>query len=144
MSAWVSPQPEYVRCPCYRSLGCALRTCPNADEALLHSSRHRGSLPLCRTDLRTRRVFIPGVQAADYLDIRVSLSVRPCAGVLGPLAEALVVRAGTIFCQRARLSLHLDHAFALIFQGCDHLAFILALQHAHIPGPFEEHSLQIF
>ena len=143
-SARVGPQPECLGGSRYRGLGRALRTRPKADEPLLHGRRHRRRLPLRRTYFRTRNVFVPGVQPADHLDVRVRLSVRPRAGVLNPLAEALVVGAGTIFRERARLSVHLNRAFALIFKGCDHVAFIMALQHAHAPHPLEEHGLQVF
>ena len=102
------------------------------------------AFPFVPSDLGTGHVFVPGVQPADHLDVRVRFSIRPCAGVLNPLAEGLVVGAGTIFRERAGLSVHLNRAFALIFKGCHHVAFIMALQHAHGPHPLEEHGLQVF
>src|SRR4030095_9786902 len=81
---------------------------------------------------------------ANHLDVRVRLSIWPRASVLNPLAEALVVGAHTILRKRAGLFVHLDRAFALILQGCDHVALIMALQHAHAPHPLEEHGLQVF
>src|SRR6266700_1801418 len=84
---------------------------------------------------------VPGF--AHNLDVRVRLSVRTRAGVLNPLAECLVVGACTIFRERARLPVHLNRALALIFEHCDHVAFIMALEHAHVPHPVEEHGLQI-
>src|SRR5580704_13088764 len=78
-------------------------------------------------------IWAPGVQPADHFDVRVRRSIRPRAGVVNPLAERLVVGAGTIFRERARLSVNLNGAFALIFKGCHHVAFIMALQHAHGP-----------
>src|SRR5207302_4568631 len=77
------------------------------------------------------------------LDVRVR-SVRPRAGDLCPLTEGLVVGARTILRQRARLSVHLHGAFALIFERRDHVALIMALEHAHAPHPVEEHGLQVF
>jgi hypothetical protein len=38
----------------------------------------------------------------------------------------------------------LDGAFALIFERCDQLMFILAPQHPHVPGPVEKHGTQVF
>src|SRR5437667_415792 len=126
-SAWIGPQPKCFRHPGHSGPGRALRTCPKADEPLLLRPRHRAGLPLRWTDLRTGRVFVPGVQPADHLDVRVRLSVWPRAGVLNPLTEGLVVDARTIFRQRARLSVHLNRALALIFERGDHVAFIMAL-----------------
>ena len=102
------------------------------------------AFPFGCTDLRTGRVLVPGVQPADHFDVRVLLSVRSRAGVLDPLTEGLVVRARTKSRQRARLPLDLDGALALVFERGDHVAFVMALQHAHAPHPVEEHGLQVF
>src|SRR4029077_18861902 len=91
--AGVGPPPQCLSGPGQGSLGRTLGTGPDADEPLLNGRRHRRGLPLRRTDLRTARIFVPGVQPADHLDVRVRLSVRPGAGVLSPLAEGLEVGA---------------------------------------------------
>src|SRR5437870_4218461 len=111
---------------------------------VMTGSYFRSGLPLRCTDLGTERVFVPGLLPADHLDVRGGLVVWPRAGVLNPLTESLVVGARTIFGQRARLAVHLNRASALIFERRDHVALIMALQHAHAPHPVEEHGLEVF
>src|SRR5204863_721007 len=96
------------------------------------------------SDFRAGRVFVPRVQPAHHLDVRVRLSVRARTGVLRPLTEGLVVGARAIFRHRARLAVDLHRAFALIFERGDHVAFVMALEHARAPHPVEEHGLQVF
>ena len=102
--------------PGHRGLGRALRTGPQADEPLLHGSRHRRGLPFPGNDLRARDVFVPGVQPADDLDVRIRLPVGRVHVDLRPLARRLVVGADAILRQRAGLPVHLHGAVALILE----------------------------
>src|SRR4029453_5239839 len=71
------------------------------------------------------------------------LTVSPSARVLYALTRRLIIRAHTIFRQRAWLAVHLNGALPLVFERGDQLVLLDASQHAHVPRPVEEHRAQI-
>src|SRR4029450_2560148 len=76
-------------------------------------------------------------------DSGATLAVGPRAGDLDSLPRYLVADAPSILRGIAGLSVHLDGAFAQVFERHEHIVFFTAPQHARIPGPVEHHGLQV-
>src|SRR4029078_5901134 len=114
--ARIGAEPELVGRARHRRLGSALRARPDANEPLLDRCRHRGRLAFGWNALGTNHVFVPGVEPAHDLDVRVGLAVGPRTGVLKTLTEGLVVGARAELRQAARLPVDLKGALALILE----------------------------
>ena len=88
--------------------------------------------------LRTCTYAIPVAAIAVMAATAADLPARPSAGDLDPLTRLLVGDAGSVLRHIAGLSVHLHGALALIFEGHEHVVFLIAPQHAHVPAPVEQ------
>ena len=57
--------------------------------------------------------------------------------------DALIADVASVHRHVAGLPAHLHRALALIVERHEHIVFLTAPQHAHVPGPVEQDCLQV-
>jgi hypothetical protein len=131
---------------------------PKTNQALIDLLAHRLGRAPAGHETGARLVLIPGVRAADDLDVGILLTarqrafdLRAAAGKLVRVADAvarLAKLAGPfgclVGCDRTGLTVHLDRALTSILERDGELVLLDAAQHDHVPRPVEEHGLQVF